>query len=232
MNELWRTSLVGHKRRGHSPTRGSLQNIRCRSKEARARPCRGFATCALQKERTACVPTCPRQQTDTRREMKQIRASGGNNCPPHTSCCFDSRATRMHHFFIKVFPICHRNSTFGQASPGNNSNSPKRAWRVLAVVLFITTSSRKLHVEHLGNGLINCHTTPRSVTRHHRDRAGHFCVLLSDTQSRAWNSIKPVHQDLPGTKSTGASGCWQSYLFKTLMYLSILSIFLNRQRGG
>lgn len=171
-------------------------------------------------------------QTDTRREMKQIRASGGNNCPPHTSCCFDSRATRMHHFFIKVFPICHRNSTFGQASPGNNSNSPKRAWRVLAVVLFITTSSRKLHVEHLGNGLINCHTTPRSVTRHHRDRAGHFCVLLSDTQSRAWNSIKPVHQDLPGTKSTGASGCWQSYLFKTLMYLNILSIFLNRQRGG
>lgn len=44
----------------------------------------------------------------------------------HVLCCSDSRATRMHYFFIKVFPICHRRSTFGHASPRNNSNSPKR----------------------------------------------------------------------------------------------------------
>jgi len=200
-----RMSLVGHKRRGHSPTRRSLQNIRCRSKEARARLCRGLATCALQKERrTACVPTCPRRHRRHEEGNEAHESKRGKQLSTtHLLCCFDSRATRMHHFFIKVFPICHRNSTFGHASPGNNSNSPKRDWRALAVVLFITTSSRKLNVEHLGNGLINCHTTRRSVTRHFRDRAGHFCVLLNNTQSGAAELNQACTPGLPWNQING-----------------------------
>lgn len=74
----------GAQRQGHSPTRRSLQNIRCRSKEARARQCRGFATFVSQRKEDSVCPYLPAlAQTDPRTEMKQIKATRGDNCPPH-----------------------------------------------------------------------------------------------------------------------------------------------------